>query len=45
MSAEDGKTWPGSISIFGIGYVGSVLAGCLAAGGHKIIAVGRDQER
>jgi GDP-mannose 6-dehydrogenase len=27
------------LSVFGIGYVGSVVAGCMAKSGHDVIAV------
>ena len=27
------------LSVFGIGYVGSVVAGCMAKSGHEVVAV------
>jgi GDP-mannose 6-dehydrogenase len=27
------------LSVFGIGYVGSVIAGCMAKSGHEVVAV------
>jgi GDP-mannose 6-dehydrogenase len=34
-----------SISIFGLGYVGSVTAGCLAAKGHRVVGVDSNPEK
>ena len=33
------------VSVFGIGYVGTVLAGCLAEDGHEIVAVDISAEK
>jgi GDP-mannose 6-dehydrogenase len=34
-----------SVSIFGLGYVGSVTAGCLAARGHRVVGVDSNPEK
>jgi len=34
-----------NITIFGLGYVGSVCAGCLAAEDHRVIGVDKNQEK
>ena len=31
------------VSVFGLGYVGSVSAAALAADGHEVVGVGRDR--
>src|SRR5262245_61770366 len=33
------------LSVFGLGYLGAVAAGCLAAQGHEVIAVDPDADR
>ncbi len=40
-----GKGWIMRISVFGIGYVGAVSSGCLAALGHRVVGVDVSPEK
>ena len=33
------------VSVFGLGYVGAVTAGCLAKSGHRVVGVDPDQRK